>query len=171
MNSEHKQILEKRAVALAREEMVQDDRLCLEVTSFHLGDERYAVDTWLIREVIPLGGLTPLPCVPPFIAGIMNVRGRILSLIDTRHLLELPGVRPDSGKVIILAAGAMEFGLVVDEIGEVIRIPVDDIQESIPMIEEKKSAYFRGITVDRMILLDGECLLHDPRLVIHEHVH
>ena len=168
--SENKIILEKRAVALAREETVRDDGAFLEVTSFHLGDERYAVETGLIKEIIRLDGLTPLPCVPLFIAGIMNVRGRILSLIDLKRLLELPGECADGSKVIILSAGSMEFGLIVDVINGVLRVPVDEIQESMPMIEEKRSACFRGITADRMILLDGVGLLNDPRLIIYEHV-
>ncbi len=170
ISAEQRNILEQRAAALAREETARDDRQFLEVTSFNLGKERYAVETVLIKEVIPLDGLTPLPCVPSFIAGIMNVRGRILSLIDLRNLLELPGENSDTGTVIILAAAAMEFGLVVDAVEAVLRIPVDDLQESLTMIEEKRIAYFKGITADRLMLLDGIGLLNDSRLVIHENV-
>ena len=167
---ENRKILEKRAAALARVEVARDDRLRLEVTSFHLGKECYAVETSLTKEVIPLDGLTPLPCVPPFIAGIMNVRGRILSLIDVKRLLGLPGECADDSKVIILSSGTMEFGLIVDAIDGVTSIPTEEIQESMPTIDEKRNAYFRGITANRMIILDGGYILNDPDLVIHENV-
>ena len=49
-------------------------------------------------------------------------------------------------------------------------IPTEEIQESMPTIDEKRNAYFRGITANRMIILDGGYVLNDPDLVIHENV-
>jgi len=167
ITAEQRVILEKRAVDLAKKEVTTGEGvLCLEVTSFNLGKEMYALESGLIKEVIPLEGLTPLPCVPPFIAGIMNVRGNILSLVDMRSLLGLPGEYPENCKVIILSEGTMEFGLVVDAINAVITIPYNHIQESIGAIEGKK--FIKGVTADRQILLDGAALLTDPHLVINE---
>ena len=97
-------MLELRARALARQpESTAGDRAVLEVVVFRLGGETYALEITHVREVHPLRGLTPLPGVPPFVAGLVNVRGEILSVVDLRDFFGLPaGETTDRNRVIVL---------------------------------------------------------------------
>src|SRR5450631_2119917 len=79
-------ILRKRAKALARQlEQDHDAGTGLDILEFLLSYETYAIEMCWVAETYPLKDLTPLPCTPAFVAGIINVRGRILSVIDIRR--------------------------------------------------------------------------------------
>ncbi len=86
-----KKILKERAGALARE---PKDRAAagefVEVVEFLLSYERYGIESSYVREIYPMKELTPLPCTPPFVLGIINVRGEIVAVIDNKKFFELP---------------------------------------------------------------------------------
>jgi purine-binding chemotaxis protein CheW len=89
--NEAEQILRTRARALARTPpQASAEGAMLELLEFRLASERYAVESQLVEEVHPLRDLTPLPCTPPFVLGIVNVRGRILPVLDLKKFFELP---------------------------------------------------------------------------------
>ena len=88
---ETRAVLKARAEALAREsDEGASARELLEVVSFLLGQEKYGVETRYVREVCPMNELTPLPGTPPFVLGVVNVRGQVLSVIDIGKLFDLP---------------------------------------------------------------------------------
>ena len=91
---------------------------------FSLAYERYALETAFVREVYPLKEFTPLPCTPPFVLGIISVRGQILAVIDLKRFFNLPekGLS-DLNKVIILRRGGLEVGLLADAVSGVQAIP------------------------------------------------
>lgn len=140
----------------------------LEIAEFRLGGETYACISSSIREVYPLKGLTPLPCTPPFILGMINVRGRILPVIDVKPLLGLssPPAR-EFGKVVILHAEEMEVGLLVDTIVGVRVIPTSILHPPFPTLTGSQTRYIRGITSDGTTLLDAINLLTGSRLGTH----
>jgi len=169
---ETKRILSERAQLLAREpEKAAAADQFIEVIEFVLAFERYAVETRYVREVEPLDSLTPLPGTPAFVLGIVNVRGEILSVIDLRKFFELPekGLT-DLNKVIVLESENMLFGILADAVAGVRRIPVGDIQPSLPTLTGIREAYLRGVTPGRMVILDGEKLLTDESIVVQERV-
>jgi purine-binding chemotaxis protein CheW len=171
-HDDSRQILHERAVALARE---YADEECkgeqIDITVFHLGNERYAFESHLIREVVACGGYTPLPCVPPFIAGIMSLRGRILALIDLQRLLELPGDRVNENcTVFVLSHDGMEFGVIASDIEGNMRITSSSLREDFPALDWVGGKYLRGVTSERLAVLDGLKLLHDPALVVNEEI-
>src|ERR1700726_1698325 len=85
------QILPARAHALARPPAhTPAAETMLDVLEFRLAQERYAIETRYVREVHPLKDLTPLPCTPPFVLGIVNVRGRIVPVFDLKKFFDLP---------------------------------------------------------------------------------
>jgi purine-binding chemotaxis protein CheW len=169
---ETKRILKARAEALAREpaqaQAAGDD---IEVVEFVLAYERYALETRYVREVCPLENLTPLPCTPAFVLGIVNVRGEILSVIDLKKFFELPekGLT-DLNKVIVLETENMLFGILADAVPGVRRVPVDEIQPSLPTLTGVREAYLRGVTAERMVILDADKLLADERIIVLEQV-
>jgi len=171
-DEEQKKILKTRAQALAKEPMKEDASAeQLEVIEFLLGPERYGIETRYIREVYPLRDLTPLPCTPPFVAGVVNVRGAILSLIDLKAFFGLPKKElTDLNKVVVIQNRDMEFGLLADEVPGVQRFYAASIQLSLPTLTDIRAEYLKGVTEDRLIILDAEKILSDKKIIVHEEV-
>ncbi len=167
---EKKRIFKERANALARpfEKKDQSERY-LEVVAFLLAHERYALEKAYIREVFPLKKLTPLPCTPAFVVGIINIRGEILSVVDLKKFFELPekGIT-DLNKVVIIHADEMEFGILVDAIIGVTSIPFSKLQPSLPTLTGIREEYLRGVTGERLVILDAGKLLRDRNIIVHE---
>ena len=159
-------ILKARAHILAQvPEEAESVPLQLEIAEFHLDHETYACVSSSVHEVYPLKGLTPLPCTPAFILGIINVRGRILPVIDVKLLLGLPPLPTrEFGKVVILHAEGMEVGLLVDTIIGIRAISTAILHPPLPTLAESQTRYIRGITNDGTTLLDTIKLLTGSRL-------
>jgi purine-binding chemotaxis protein CheW len=164
-------ILRARARALARplEEVAATP--LLELLEFRLADERYAVETRHVREVYPLKDLTPLPCTSSFVAGIVNVRGRILPVIDLKKFFDLPpeGLT-DLHRIILLEGNDLELGLLADAAVGVRFIPADSVQPALPTLTGIRSEYLKGVTADHLVVLDVARILADPTIVVHEEV-
>jgi len=169
---EQRSIFKSRARALAQEPkqaVAAGDSL--EVTEFRLASETYAIESAFVREVYPLKDLTPLPGAPPFVLGIVNVRGQILSVVDLKKFFNLPdkGIG-DLNKVIILRNDKMEFGILTDAILGMHHVPLDAVQTSPPTITGIGAAYLRGVTGECVIILDTEKILSDEKIIVHEEV-
>ncbi|MEK7437339.1 MAG: chemotaxis protein CheW [Pseudomonadota bacterium] len=165
-------ILRERAHALAAEPgEMQTLAQSIEVVEFLLAHERYAVESAYVREVYPLENLTPLPCTPAFVLGIVNLRGEIVSVIDLRKFFDLAQTGlPDLNKVIVLESGNMVFGMLADAILGVRRIALAEIQPALPTLTGIREKYLKGITPERTVVLDAEKLLTDEGIVVQEHV-
>jgi len=169
---EKRKILKARAKALARkteEETPGQERI--EVVEFLLAHERYALESSYVREVYPLKELTPLPCTPSFVLGIINVRGQILSVIDLKKFFDLPekGLT-DLNKVIIVKGDSMQLGILADVILGVRTISLQDVQAPLPTLTGIREEYLRGVTSERLVVLDVGRILSDKNIVIHEEV-
>jgi purine-binding chemotaxis protein CheW len=164
-------ILKARAHALAQDAADEDEAERIEVVEFLLAHETYAVESRYVREVFPLEDLTPLPCTPAFVLGIVNLRGEILSVIDIKKFFDLPekGLT-DLNRIIVLQNGTMVFGILADVITGVRRIPVAEIQPSLPTFTGIREDYLKGVTPGRMVILDAKRLLTDEGIVVEEHV-
>jgi len=165
-------ILRQRAQAMARvPDAPAQWQETLEVVQFKLAHEQYALESAYIREVVPLKELAPLPCVPQFVLGITNVRGQIVSVIDLKRFFGLPehGIT-DLNKVIILRDGAMEFGMLADLILGVRELAKSELQPSLPTLTGIRAEYLKGVTAERLVVLDAHKLIHDPAIVVNEEV-
>jgi purine-binding chemotaxis protein CheW len=166
------EVLKERAKLLAQEpKRAKTDETYLEVVEFQLEYEHYAIETSYIREVYPLKELTPIPCTPPFVLGIINIRGQILSVLDLKTFFNLPekGL-VDMNKVIILHSDEMEFGILTDTILGVRSIPLSDIQPSLPTLTDIRAKYLKGVTAERLVILDAAKILSDRNIIVHEEV-
>ena len=165
-------ILKSRARELAEQqlpEMPEEERV--EVLEFLLAGEAYAVETSYVRETFPLVEFTPLFCTPPFVTGIINVRGRIVSIVDLRRFFDLPIVGLSNlNRVIIVRDGTMEFGVLADSIAGTRSLPLHGLQPSLPTLTGIREELTRGVTGERLVLLDMAKILADKRLVVHEEV-
>lgn len=169
---ETRQILRERARTLAREaKLVLGAQTQIEVLIFQLANETYAVETRYVREVYPLKDLTPLPCTPPFVLGIVNVRGRILPVLDLKKFFALPekGLT-DLHRIILVEGNGLQFGLLADVVGGARSIPTDSLQSSLPTLTGVRSEYLKGVTAERLVVLDLARILADPKIIVHEEV-
>jgi len=160
-------ILERRARELAKplEDHGGEDET--EVLVFALCGERYAVESATVREIRRLQGVTALPGVPPFVLGIMNVRGEILSVLDPVKILALPETPYEDGaRVVVLSNGAMTFGLAVHELHGMARLAFSKLQEAPLSGNSSSQGLIRGVSADRLIVLDGRALLADKTLIV-----
>ena len=170
--AEEKNILKARARALAREPITEaTESELLDLLEFSLAYESYGVEMAYVKETRPLRDITPVPCTPPFVLGLINVRGRIISVIDIKRFFDLPkkGLT-DLNKVIIMHAGEMEFGILADSIKGVRTIPLTDLQPSLPTLSGVREEYLKGVTRERTVVLDGKRLLGDRKIIINEEI-
>ena len=170
MTDEALRILKARAGMLARKPSEQErpSEDLLAVTEFLLAHERFALEFRFIREICPLKELTPLPCTPPFVLGIMNLRGQILSVIDFRRYADLPvkGMT-ELNRVVILKSGDVEFGILADEILGMRTLPRREMRQQ-PFQTGILAHFIMGISSDGCIVLDGEKILADRKIVVAE---
>ncbi len=163
-------ILKERAQTLAREAVSAETAdASIEVIEFLLAHERYAIASEYVREVYPLEELTPLPCTPTFVLGIVNLRGEILSVIDIKKFFDLPekGLT-NLNKVIVLESADMMFGILADAISGVRHIQRAGMQPSLPTLTGIREDYLLGVTAERVVILDAEKLLNDEKLIVNE---
>jgi purine-binding chemotaxis protein CheW len=92
---ETRRILETRARALAKPPPKTDETERLELLTFGLAGESYGVETRVVREVCQLKDLAAVPCTPSFVAGVMNLRGQILAVLDGERLLSDAALKVD----------------------------------------------------------------------------
>ncbi|HZW30315.1 MAG TPA: chemotaxis protein CheW [Isosphaeraceae bacterium] len=163
-------VLEERARALAQVPAggPADDE-ALEVVTFSLASQDYAIELGSVRKIVPLGELTPVPGAPDAFAGVINLRGELLAVIDLRRLLSLSGgSRSDPAWVIVLGGERNEFGLLADAVGEVRTLRTLEVLvvQAAGMGPGQRSLH--GVTEDGLIVLDGAVLLQDDRLVVDQ---
>lgn len=168
---EIERILKARAQALAETPLSTEPGEQIEVVEFLLAYERYAVETRYVREIYPLDHLTPLPCTPSYVLGIINIRGEIISVVDIKKFFGLPvkGIT-DLNKVIVLGYEDMLFGVLADDIGGIRQLPVTDMDSSQPIPAGIHQDYVQGITAEGLAVLDARALLLDESIVVQEQV-
>lgn len=165
-----REVLDERARALARVPSAAPRASeILEAAIFALGNERYGVETRFVREVVRLTDFTPLPGAPAFLAGVMNLRGEIVALIDLRAFFALPARGlTDLARVLVLGDGRAEFGVLTDAAEEVVALRVEDVHPPPESAVGVGREYLRGVTADALIVLDGAALLRDGRLFVDQ---
>jgi purine-binding chemotaxis protein CheW len=173
-NADAAQILRARAIALSRPPAAEPPAgTLLEMLEFRLASERYAVETRHVQEVQPLRDLTPLPGTPPFVPGIVNVRGRIIPVFDLRKLFDLPeqGLT-DLHRIVLIHGNGMELGLLADVIVGVHNVRADSLQPALPTLTGIRADYLKGIGKGigegPLVVLDMDRILSDPRIIVHD---
>ena len=169
---ERRRILRERSRELAREDSAATTAAdWLQVVEFDLAGERYGVELKSVREVCMLKELTPVPGTPGFVLGIINLRGEIRTVIDLKKFFELPckGIT-ELNKIIMLHVDGMELGILADFILGVRAVPVASLQPTLPTLTGVRGDYLRGLTHDRLVVLDAAKLLASDRIIVNEEV-
>lgn len=161
----------ERAAAIAGRKIVvnQDASETLSVVEFVLVPERYALAERFIIEVLPLSEITPIPGAPSFIMGVINLRGKIVSLVNLKIKFSLKekGLT-DFNKVIILRNENMQFGIVADSIVGNRSIQLDLLSPAPLTLDKTAAELVIGISSDGVILLDADRLLKSNQLIVNQ---
>jgi purine-binding chemotaxis protein CheW len=158
-------LLRERARQLAQRVDQVDTGELLEVIQFRLGCERLAFESAWVKEVFAPREVVAVPGTPPFVAGIVNHRGSILSVVDLAKFLGLPpspGTEP--GVVLYLGDEGMEFGVLIDQVEAANTVSRHAITAVPPTLPEESARYLRGVLPGAVSLIDAGLLLAAPQL-------
>jgi len=140
----------------------------LRIIVFNLGDEEYGANINQVREIIRTRTITPIPDSPDFIKGVSNVRGEIPVIIDFKARFFLPQDEDVESKNIVITEQEKNiFGLLVDEVTEVLRIPETGVKPTPELVTRIDRTYISGmITLENrlIILLDLTKVLSEEEL-------
>lgn len=157
--SQQRAILRQRAEqygAPLRHEDTETDGFT--VLIFELGGEQYGIDVMLVHAIRTVHKITPVPGVPRFYRGVVNLRGQITTVLDLRIFFNLVSDETPH-ELVIVKANNLEIGLLADHVHGVVHIPANTIRP----IEHIK--YARGVTAHRLVLLDIMQMFEDQRLI------
>ncbi len=165
-----KQILQRRAADLARPVVDREtiSEKTLELLVFKLSAEQYALETQYVKEVYPLRDFTPLPCTPPYLYGLVNLRRKILAIVDLKFFFSLTSEPEVEQKLIILSDSQKEFAILSDGIIGIQRLSMDNIEPSLPTLTGIRQDFLKGITRDGIVILDGQKLLLSKHIMVDE---
>jgi purine-binding chemotaxis protein CheW len=127
-----------------------------QVVAFRLGNETYAMDISYIHEIIRMKEITFVPRAPHYMRGVINLRGRIVPVMDLRARLGLPTHEETAqSRIIVVEANGESIGLIVDAVSEVLRLPEDQIEPPIQADNAENANYVSGLgkTNDKLVLL------------------
>ena len=128
----------------------------MQLVVFDLASEYYGVDIGDVREIIRMQTVTRVPGAPPYVEGIINLRGQVIPVVDLRKRLELAvGEQTNESRIVWLTINGQDVGVIVDAVTEVLRIPLSSIEPPSSMVSSVDSDYLRGIAKleSRLIIL------------------
>ena len=123
---------------------------------FDLDSESYGVDIGAVREIIRMQEITRVPRTPEFVEGVINLRGKVIPVVDLRKRFGLTeGERNKDNRIVVVDIGGQDIGVVVDAVTEVLRIFTSAIEPPSSVITSADSEYLLGIAKldDKMIIL------------------
>ena len=160
-------ILRERAQALARPAAhAEAPADALDLLVFSLSGERYAIELGSALQVVPLRGVTPVPCTPTFVLGVINHRGRILAVLDLRRLWNLPGASTPSGRIVVVEAGDTTLGIFAEAIEGTVPVEAGQLTAPPVALAGGQPVFIRGVTADMVAVLDLGALARDPRITV-----
>ena len=142
-----------------------DNDEVLQWVTFHLEDETYGINVMQVQEVLRYTEIAPVPGAPVYVLGIINLRGNVVTVIDTRARFGLSGNDvTDNSRIVIIEADKQAIGILVDSVAEVVYLRSSEI-DSTPNIGTEESAKFiQGVSNrdgELLILVDLNKLLND----------
>jgi purine-binding chemotaxis protein CheW len=139
---------------------VREERKAVEATehlaTFFLGREEYGVDVRLVQEIIRVSEITQVPRAPEFIKGVINLRGRIIPVVDLKRKLGLGDVDvARQSRIVVVKIKERLIGLLVDGASQVLKVPVSTIEAAPDEVTEIDTTAIRGVAKlpGRLIIL------------------
>ena len=135
----------------------------LQMVTFNIGGEEFGVEILTVQEIIRMMQITRVPKAPDFVEGVINLRGKVIPVIDLRKRFGMDSRGHDKNtRIVVVEINKMIVGFIVDSVSEVLRIPADTVEPPPPVVAGLDSEYISGVgkLEDRLlILLDLDRLL------------
>lgn len=173
------QVWARRAARLAQVPARPEEGAHVELLLLRLGRELYGIDVQHVFDIRPVDQITPVPRVPGWVAGVVNLRGRILSVVNLPVFL---GLSPAAGEahdkneqlLVVVETSDMDLALLVDDVLPIDKIPTNRVQEAGGVIQGIRPEYIQGVFVrengDSVVILNLAALLADKQLIVYEEI-
>lgn len=152
----------------AEQTIAQENEL-LQLVTFAIGEEEYGIDILRVQEIIRTMDITKVPSSPPSVEGVINLRGKVIPVIDLRKRFFMePRAHDSQTRIIVIAIHGMIIGFVVDGVSEVLRIQSNTVEPPPPVVSGVDSEYIKGVGKlgERLLIL-----LDLDKLISSEEVH
>lgn len=147
---------------MSEQEANTDDPV-LQWVTFKLADETYGINVMQVQEILRMTEIAPVPGAASYVVGIINLRGNVVTVVDTRLRFSLPPYQEtDDTRIIILEIGQSIVGMLVDKVSEVVYLNESEIDTAPHLTNEDSSRFIQGVVSndkDLLILLDTNKLL------------
>lgn len=127
----------------------------IQLVTFRLQDETYGINVMHVQEVLRITEIAPVPGAPDYVLGIINLRGNVVTVIDTRLRFGLNDVDPtDSSRIVIIECDKQVVGIMVDAVAEVVELRESQIDSAPNVGNDESSRYIQGIaTLEHGLLI------------------
>ena len=147
-------------------DVVEDnDDTIIQWVTFHLESEKYGIKVMQVQEVLRMTEIAPVPGAPHYVLGIINLRGNVVTVIDTRRRFGLSDVEnDDETRIVIVESNNNVVGILVDSVAEVVDLKVSEIETAPNVGNDESSKYIQGVSSrenELLILVDVNKLLSD----------
>ena len=168
---DEKTILQERAQSIVGRKKAEnkENAETITVVEFLLMPERYAIEEKYISEVFFLKEITSIPGTPAFVMGVINLRGKIISVINLKSLFNLKdrGLT-DLNKVIVIQNDSMKFGIVSDAIVGSKTITLSNLSPPPITLQSNGAEFILGVTSDGLILLNIIQILQSKQIIVNQ---
>lgn len=125
----------------------EDNDPVMQWVTFHLGDEKYGVNVMQVQEVLRVSEIAPVPGAPSYVLGIINLRGNVVTVIDTRTRFGMiMKDMEDASRILIIESNDDVVGLLVDCVSEVVYLRSSDIEPTPNVGNEENSRFIQGVS-------------------------
>jgi purine-binding chemotaxis protein CheW len=164
-----RKILEKRARVIALQADEQENESRSQYLRFRLGAvERYGIPYQYLEELLYVGNLARVPCTPDFIAGVVNHRGELLTILDLKYFFRMPPVaRGEDARIIVVKHDGVRVGLLVDEVDGNEEYPDSTLSSPLSSEGVSNMEYVLGIHAGSVTLLDVSAFLEDASIQVN----
>ncbi len=145
----------------------QDQDPVAQWVTFYLDKERYGVNVMQVQEVLRVIEITPVPGAPEYVLGIINLRGNVVTVIDTRQRFHLPPREMDDAtRIVIMETENQVVGILVDSVAEVVELRASEIGAAPNVGNEESVRFIQGVSSlkgELLILIDLNNLFSDEQ--------
>ncbi|WP_406667053.1 chemotaxis protein CheW [Gallaecimonas sp. GXIMD1310] len=137
----------------------------LQWVTFQLDNETYGINVMQVQEVLRYSEIAPVPGAPDYVLGIINLRGNVVTVIDTRSRFGLPSAEvSDQSRIVIIEADKEVIGILVDSVAEVVYLKRSEIEVAPNVGTEESAKFIQGVSNrdgELLILVDLNKMLTD----------
>ena len=148
----------------AQKNEVHDNQV-LQYVTFRLDDETYGIDVMQIQEVLRYTEIAPVPGAPDYVLGIINLRGNVVTVIDTRRRFGLADSElTDSSRIVVMESSNQVMGMLVDSVAEVVYLKASEIETAPNVGNEESAKFIMGVcnkNGELIILVEFDKMLSD----------